>query len=95
MMAMKKLKMTLDEFEDWLRDRGYNSMMGEDNLKLYLNIGLAGLFFSNSSLLFSYIFSHLGLPAERLADRIKFEVGKKVREIKADKFNLELVLDIA
>ena len=91
---MKCVKLTLDDFENWLRERGYDFRMGEQNFRMFLNIGLAGLFFSNSSLLLSYIFSDLGLPAERIADKIKFEVGRKVREIKADKFNLELVFDV-
>ncbi|HDD36223.1 MAG TPA: hypothetical protein ENF50_01990 [Archaeoglobus veneficus] len=90
---MRKIKLTLDEFEDWLRCRGYNSMMGEQNFRMFLDVGLAGLFFSNSSLLFSYILSSLGLPAERIADRIKFEVGRRIREIKADKYYLELTLE--
>jgi len=86
----KKITLTLQEFERWLRDRGYDKRMGEQNFKLFLDIGLAGLFFLNSALLMGYIFSSLGLPSERISDKVRFEVGKRIRNIKASKDYLEI-----
>ncbi len=84
------LKITMDEFEKWLRERGYDRMMGEENLKLFLDIGLAGLFFSNSTLLISCILTKLGLPSERIADKVRFEVGRRIKEIKVNRDFLEI-----
>ncbi len=86
----KKITLTLQEFEKWLRDRGYDKRMGEQNFKLFLDMGLAGLFFVNSALLMGYIFSSLGLPSERISDKVRFEVGKRIRDIKASKDYLEI-----
>jgi len=63
---LKKVKVTADDFEDWLRERGYAKMMGEENLRLYLSKGMAGLFFSNSNLLMSCLFTKLGIPSDRV-----------------------------
>jgi hypothetical protein len=89
---MKKISLTIEEFEKWLRDRGYDKRMGEQNFQIFLNVGLAGLFFMNSSLLMGYIFSSLGLPSERITDKVRFEIGKRIREIKASKDYLEVVI---
>ncbi|AEA46869.1 hypothetical protein [Archaeoglobus veneficus] len=78
-----KIRITIDEFEDWLRERGYDKRLGEENLRIYLNIGLAGLFFANSALLMSCIYTNLGLPSERVVDRVRFELGRKVKRIEA------------
>jgi len=89
---MKKISLTIEEFEKWLRDRGYDKRMGEQNFQIFLSVGLAGLFFMNSSLLMGYIFSSLGLPSERITDKVRFEIGKRIREIKASKEYLEVVI---
>jgi hypothetical protein len=89
---MKKISLTIEEFEKWLRDRGYDKRMSEQNFQIFLNVGLAGLFFMNSSLLMGYIFSSLGLPSERITDKVRFEIGKRIREIKASKDYLEVVI---
>jgi len=89
---MKKISLTIEEFEKWLRDRGYDKRMGEQNFQIFLSVGLAGLFFMNSSLLMGYIFSSLGLPSERITDKVRFEIGKKIKEIKASKDYLEVVI---
>ncbi len=89
---MKKISLTIEEFEKWLRDRGYDKRMGEQNFQIFLSVGLAGLFFMNSSLLMGYIFSSLGLPSERITDKVRFEIGKRIREIKASKDYLEVVI---
>ena len=89
---MKKISLTIEEFEKWLRDRGYDKRMGEQNFQIFLSVGLAGLFFMNSSLLMGYIFSSLGLPSERITDKVRFEIGKRIKEIKASKEYLEVVI---
>jgi hypothetical protein len=91
MAKLRSLRITLENFEEWLRSRGYDGIMGEKNLNLFLDIGLVGLFFSNSSLLMSYILTQLGLPSERLADKIKFEVGRKIKELRASRDYLEIM----
>jgi|Deesub1362B_J571_1020462.scaffolds.fasta_scaffold00227_8 hypothetical protein len=90
MVELKDLKVDLKDFEDWLIERGYDGIMQEDNFRIFLNIGLAGLFFSNSPLLLSYIFTKLGLPNERITPRIRFELGRKIREIKVSEEHLEI-----
>jgi hypothetical protein len=64
--------------------------MGEQNFRTFLDMGLAGLFFVNSALLMGYIFSSLGLPSERITDKVRFEIGRRVKEIKAEKDYLEI-----
>ncbi len=86
----KKLTLTIREFERWLRDRGYDKRMGEQNFRIFLDMGLAGLFFVNSALLMGYIFSSLGLPSERITDKVRFEIGKRIKSIKAEKDYLEI-----
>jgi len=84
------LRITMDEFEEWLRERGYDKRMGEENLKLFLDMGLAGLLFSNSALLISCIFTKLGLPSERIADKVRFEISRRIKEIKVSSDYLEI-----
>ena len=90
---MKKIELTLDEFEKWLRERGYDKRMGKENFELFLKIGLAGLFFMNSSLLMGYILSSLGLPSERISEKVRFEIGRRIREIKATRDYLKIVIE--
>jgi hypothetical protein len=87
-----KVVITLKDFEDWLKSRGYDKRMGEDNFRVFLEIGLSGLFFMNSSLLMAYIFSNLGLPSERIADKVRFEIGRRIKSIKAERDRLEIVI---
>ncbi len=87
---MRKISLTIEEFEKWLRERGYDRRMGEENFKLFLDMGLAGLFFVNSALLMGYILSNLGLPSERLAEKVRFELGKRIRSIKVSRDYLEI-----
>ncbi len=89
---MKKIVLTVKEFENWLRERGYDKRMGRENFELFLNTGLAGLFFMNSSLLMGYILSNLGLPSERITDKVRFEVGRRIVEIRATRDILEVVV---
>ncbi len=88
-----RLQISLKDFENWLRERGYDKRMGGENFEMFLEIGLAGLLFMNSTLLMSYVLSNLGLPSERFSEKVRFEVGKRVREIKASKDLLEIVLE--
>jgi len=89
---MRRISLTIEEFERWLRERGYDKRMGEENFRLFLDMGLAGLFFVNSALLMGYILSNLGLPSERLAEKVRFELGKRIRSIKASRDYLEIEL---
>ncbi len=86
----RRITLTLDEFENWLRDRGYDKRMGEENFRLFLDMGLAGLLFVNSSLLMGYIFTSLGLPSERISDKVRFEVGRRIKTIRASRDRLEI-----
>ncbi|WP_456327299.1 hypothetical protein [Archaeoglobus sp.] len=90
---MKKIELTLEEFEKWLRERGYDKRMGKENFELFLKIGLSGLFFMNSSLLMGYIFSSLGLPSERISEKVRFEIGRRIKEIKATRDYLKIVIE--
>ncbi len=86
----KKISLTLQEFERWLRERGYDKRMGEQNFRLFLEMGLAGLFFVNSALLMGYVFSSIGLPSERISDKVRFEIGRRITNIRASKDYLEI-----
>ena len=90
---MKKIELTLDEFEKWLRERGYDKRMGKENFELFLKIGLAGLIFMNSSLLMGYILSSLGLPSERISEKVRFEIGRSIKEITATRDYLKIVIE--
>jgi hypothetical protein len=90
---MKKIELTLDEFEKWLRERGYDKRMGKENFELFLKIGLAGLFSMNSSLLMGYILSSLGLPSERISEKVRFEIGRRIKEITATRDYLKIVIE--
>ncbi len=92
-VGIRKLRITADEFEDWLRERGYARMMGEENLRIYMSRGMASHFFSNSSLLMSCIFTKLGMPSGRVVERIRNEIGKRVKKIYADFYVLEIEIE--
>lgn len=85
------MRATLEEFEEWLRERGYNTLMGEDNFKMFISLGFATLLFHNSNLLMSFILKKLGIPySDRNIERIRFEIGKRIKSIKATKNELEI-----
>ncbi|MET1124312.1 MAG: hypothetical protein ABWW66_03480 [Archaeoglobaceae archaeon] len=86
------MKFSLSEFEEWLRARGYDRMMGEENFRQFLSLGLASLLFQNSNLLIAFIFNKLGVEMERIEPRIRFAVGKKVKKIVATHDELEIEL---
>ncbi len=88
-----KIEITLDEFEDWLLQRGYDNMMGDENLRMFLQLGMASLFFTNSALLMSCIYSKLGLQSERIDYRARFAISRKVKEIKADHYKITILLE--
>ncbi len=90
---MKTIEITIDDFERWLKERGYDKRMGRENFEVFLGIGLAGLFFMNSSLLMGYVFSSLGLPSERISEKVRFEIGKRVKEVIARKDYLKIVIE--
>jgi hypothetical protein len=91
MSELQNLRINIEDFRKWLEERGYDNLMHEENLRLFLNIGLAGLFFSGSSLLLHYIFTKLGLPSERVSPKVRIELGRRVKEIKASKDHLEII----
>lgn len=90
MSKLQDLRIDIRDFEEWLKERGYDNLMHSDHFKIYLDVGLAGLFFSNSPLLLSFIFTKLGLPSERISPRVRIEIGRKVKEIKVGKDYLEI-----
>ncbi len=86
------MKFKIEDFELWLRERGYDRMMGEENFRMFLDLGFASLLFYNSSLLFSFIFNKLfGLgESERIDGRIRFEIAKRVKSLRATKDEIEI-----
>lgn len=86
------MKLKISDFEAWLRERGYDRMIGEENLKIFLKLGFASLLFQNSNLLFSFILNKLGIEqkSERIDPRIRFETAKKIEKIVATKDEIEL-----
>jgi len=84
---------TLEEFEIWLRERGYDKMMGEENFRVFLNLGFASLLFQGSNLLISFVLQKLGFPSERISEKVRFVVGRRIKVVKATKNELEIELD--
>lgn len=84
----------MDEFEEWLRERGYDLMMGEQNFRIYLDLGFSALLFYNSNLLFSFILDRIGVKTadERVPDRLRFEIAKRLKRIEATKDRIEIEL---
>lgn len=48
---MKELKISITEFEEWLR-KNYLNRFGEIGIRAFLKPGLGALFFANSELLY-------------------------------------------
>ncbi len=85
------MKLRIEDFELWLRERGYDVMMGEDNFRMFLDLGFPSLLFRNSNLLFSFIFHNLGVgESERVNERVRFEIAKRVKSLKATKDEIEI-----
>lgn len=72
---------------------GYDNLMGDEHFQMFLQLGMASLFFTNSSLLMSCIYSKLGPQSERVDLRARFAIARKVREIKADKYRLTILIE--
>ncbi len=85
-----KISATMDEFIEWLKERGYDERLGEDGMKALRSLGFSSLLFNNSPLLISFIFSKLGAPSERINERVRFEVAKRVNFILAEKNRIEI-----
>lgn len=90
----KAIQATIEDFEDWLRDRGYNVRMGEDNFRMFLSMGFSGLLFSNSALLMSFIFSKLGFSSERVNEKVRFELSRRIEKINVSRDSLEIVVSL-
>lgn len=88
------MKFSIVDFETWLRERGYDLMMGEENFQVYLKLGFSSLLFYNSNLLFSFILDKIGVKKsdERVPDRMRFEIAKKINRISASKDEIEIDL---
>lgn len=84
------ITLKIEDFEEWLRSRGYDRMMGEQNLRTFLSLGFASLLFSNSNLLFSFLLSQFAVTGER--EKIRFEIAKRVRYISASKEEIKIEL---
>jgi len=87
-----RVKATIDEFREWLEKRGYKERMGDEGLETFLNTGFPPLFFSNSALLYAFIYSKLGVPSERINERIRFELAKRITAIFVERDYLEIEL---
>ncbi len=87
-----RIEANIDDFEKWLRERGYDERLGKDGLEALKTLGFSSLLFNNSPLLISFILSKLGLPSERVNERVRFEVAKRIESIVADKHRLVVVI---
>jgi len=85
-----RIRATIDEFREWLEKRGYKERMGEEGLETFLNTGFPSLFFSNSALLYAFIYSKLGVPSERINERIRFELAKRITAIFIERDYMEI-----
>ena len=85
-----RIRATIDEFREWLEKRGYKERMGDEGLETFLNTGFPSLFFSNSALLFAFIYTKLGVPSERINERIRFELAKRITAIFIERDYLEI-----
>uniref|UniRef100_A0A7C3UIP4 Uncharacterized protein n=1 Tax=Geoglobus ahangari TaxID=113653 RepID=A0A7C3UIP4_9EURY len=85
-----RIKATIDEFREWLEKRGYKERMGEEGFETFLNTGFPSLFFANSALLYAFIYTKLGVPSERINERIRFELAKRITAIFVERDYLEI-----
>lgn len=84
------ISLRIEDFEEWLRSRGYDKMMGEQNLRAFLKLGFATLLFSNSNLLISFLLSQFSVLGER--EKIRFEIAKRIRSISASTEEIRIEL---
>uniref|UniRef100_A0A7J2TJZ4 Uncharacterized protein n=1 Tax=Archaeoglobus fulgidus TaxID=2234 RepID=A0A7J2TJZ4_ARCFL len=82
------MNLRISDFEDWLRSRGYDKMMGEQNFREFLKLGFATLLFSNSNLLVSFLLHSLKVQGER--EKARFEIAKKIKAISATKDEIRI-----
>jgi len=85
-----RIKASLEDFQKWLEERGYEKMMGREGFLAFLNLGFPALLFNNSSLLYAFIFTKLGFPRERAPEKLKFEIAKRIKAIFAERDYLEI-----
>ncbi|MEM4291999.1 MAG: hypothetical protein QXR50_04705 [Archaeoglobaceae archaeon] len=85
------ITLRIEDFEEWLRNRGYDRMTGEQNLKAFLSLGFAPLLFSNSNLLISFLLSHFAVGGER--EKMRFEIAKRIRSISASREEIKIELN--
>ncbi|ADC66415.1 conserved hypothetical protein [Ferroglobus placidus DSM 10642] len=85
-----RIAATIDEFVEWLKERGYDERLGEDGINALRKLGFSSLLFNNSPLLISFIFSKLGAPSERINERIRFEIAKRISYIFAERDRIEI-----
>ncbi|AIY90584.1 hypothetical protein [Geoglobus acetivorans] len=85
-----RLKASIDDFRKWLEERGYRQRLGDGGLNAYLESGFPALFFSNSQLLYAFIYSNLGFESERVNERIRFELARRINAIFLEKDYMEI-----
>ncbi len=85
-----RIRVSMDDFRRWLEERGYRERMGSAGFEAFLNSGFPALFFSNSQLLFSFIYSSLGLQSERVNERVRFELAKRISAIFMERDYMEI-----
>ncbi len=86
-----RIRAKIEEFKEWLEERGYKERMGDEGIDAFLSSGFPSLFFSNSNLLYAFIYSKIGLGSERVNERIRFELAKRINAIfiERDYFEIE------
>lgn len=85
-----RIKASIEDFRNWLEERGYGARLGEAGLNAFLDSGFPALFFSNSQLLFAFIYSNLGLESERVNERVRFELARRINAIFVEKDYMEI-----
>lgn len=85
-----RVRASMDDFRRWLEERGYRERMGDAGFEAFINSGFPSLFFSNSQLLFAFIYSSLGLQSERVNERVRFELAKRISAIFMERDYMEI-----
>lgn len=85
-----RIRASMDDFRKWLEDRGYAERMGRAGFEAFLSSGFPALFFGNSQLLFAFIYSSLGLESERVNERVRFELAKRISAIFMERDYMEI-----
>jgi len=86
-----RVRAGIDEFREWLEERGYADRMGKEGIDAFLSSGFPSLFFTNSNLLYAFIYSRIGLGSERVNEKVRFELAKRINAIfiERDYFEME------